>query len=72
MRKIIKCSQCNKKFYHGAEYRLHWEEKHLSLFIKREQMEKEKLPKCDFCKEVMTYEEYEFYNICKDCLEKII
>ena len=35
-------------------------------------MKQEKLPKCDFCKKIMTAQEYEFYNICKDCLERIV
>jgi len=27
--KIIKCSQCNKTFYGGFEYRKHWKKEHL-------------------------------------------
>lgn len=29
MRKIIKCSQCNKTFYNGTDYRKHFIETHL-------------------------------------------
>lgn len=31
----IKCSQCNKTFPSGHEYRIHWE-KHLDKFLKKQ------------------------------------
>tara|TARA_Y100000768_G_scaffold109991_3_gene80898 strand:- start:3742 stop:3861 length:120 start_codon:yes stop_codon:yes gene_type:complete len=34
-KKLIKCSQCNKEFYTGADYRIHWEKIHLKQFIKK-------------------------------------
>ena len=35
LRNTIKCSQCNKTFPGGYEYRMHWE-KHLDEFLKKE------------------------------------
>tara|TARA_B100000902_G_C27104217_1_gene810316 strand:+ start:218 stop:358 length:141 start_codon:yes stop_codon:yes gene_type:complete len=34
VKKKIKCSQCNKEFEHGFEYRMHWEKNHLDYAIK--------------------------------------
>jgi len=31
----IKCSQCEKEFAHGYNYRLHWEKEHLEKAIKK-------------------------------------
>ncbi len=33
-KKIIKCSQCNKEFETGFEYRMHWET-HLDDYLKK-------------------------------------
>ena len=34
VRNIIKCSQCDKEFPSGVEYREHWEEKHFYPYLK--------------------------------------
>jgi len=34
MRKMIKCSKCNKTFSGGYEYRMHWEKYHYDYAIK--------------------------------------
>ena len=37
-KKIIKCSQCDKEFYTGTDYRKHWEHVHLKKFLENESL----------------------------------
>ena len=44
-KKIIKCSQCNKEFENGYEYRLHWEIKHFYPHLKKNSFDIERAKK---------------------------
>ena len=40
MRKnIIKCSQCDKEFPGGYEYRMHWEQVHFYPYLKKDEFD---------------------------------
>jgi len=38
MKHTIKCSQCDKTFVGGYDYRIHWEEAHLDNAIKQNEI----------------------------------
>lgn len=38
MKHIIKCSQCDKTFTGGYDYRIHWEKAHLDNAIKQNEI----------------------------------
>ena len=44
-KKIIKCSQCDKEFENGYEYRLHWEINHFYQYLKKNSFDIERAKK---------------------------
>ena len=44
-KKIIKCSQCDKVFENGYDYRMHWEKAHFYPYLGRGTFDYEKAAK---------------------------
>jgi len=44
-KKIIKCSQCDKEFENGYDYRMHWEKAHFYPYLGRGIFDYEKAAK---------------------------